>query len=240
MNVAFYSSSTGMIYQLEGLNVHANNVANVNTNGFKAMRPSFSDCLYTTMKSYNPDWQEGHGGFLQKTDLMFSQGNFTFSDSMFDFALPNDGFFALQEADGEISYTRDGAFHMSNTGEESWQLVNSDGKFVLDYEGNRIDIPFDEEGGIDYPALYNSVGVYAFPNPYGLNLIGSNRMSETLNSGQAVPVPDYDKVQGALELSNVDYASEIVHIIEVQRAFQMNSKIVQTADEMQRIANTLR
>ena len=251
MNIAFYSARTGMIAQQDGMNVTANNIANVNTVGYKALRPSFADCIYTEQRATEPEWDTGHGQYLNKTDFMWDQGGFHNTDNPLHYALGGDGFFMVRDYNGTDFLTRDGAFRISYI-EDHWELVNSNGDFVLDYEGNHITVPFitkeDEEGveyettEIDYSALTDMIGVYNVPNNWGLDQDRNNHFAITLRSG--APVPDLDnetiKIEYYLENSSVDFATEIVHVIESQRSFQMNARIVQTADEMQQIANNLR
>ncbi len=241
MNIAFYSGKTGLIAQQQGLNVYANNIANVNTVGFKASRPSFADCIYTVQRATEPDWQTGHGEHLQKTDLMYTVGTFVMTDNDLDFALPTEeGFFAVLDADGNTSYTRAGDFQISQIGDH-WELVSANGEFVLDYEGNHITVPFIEgTDKIDYGPLTDMIGVYTFDNNFGLELIGSNKLIATARSGEAVADPTLEKLRQALERSNTDIAGDMVHIIETQRSYQLSARVVQTADEFARIANNLR
>ena len=240
-----------MMAQQQGLNIHANNIANVNTVGFKTLRPSFAECLYVQYRETEPQWETGHGQYLMKTDLMWQEGQFTASDQPLDFALPNDGFFMVQDRNGATHLTRDGSFAISFNPElEVWQLVSGTGEFVLDYEGNPIAVPFevieDEEGNVtvtttvDYFALEGQIGVFTVPNNWGLEQTGDNRFVVTARSGEPLPAPEYDKVRMALERSTVDLAEEMVKIIETQRAYQLSSKIIQTSDEFIRIANNLR
>lgn len=241
MNIAFYTGTTGLIAQQQGLNVYSNNIANVNTVGFKASRPSFADCIYTIQRATEPEWQTGHGEFVQKTDLMYSAGTFIFTDNDLDFAIPSEeGFFAVQDRYGDIAYTRAGDFQMSQI-EDHWELVSANGEFVLDYEGNHITVPFIEgTKQVDYAALTDMIGVYAFDNNFGLELIGSNKLIATERSGEAAADTGLDKLRQALERSNTDIAGDMVHIIETQRSYQLSARIVQTADELERISNNLR
>jgi flagellar basal-body rod protein FlgG len=246
MNISFYTGRSGMIAQQEGLNIFANNIANINTVGFKAMRPSFAECLYVQYRSTEPRWETGHGQYLMKTDLMWEEGQFVASDQPLDFALPNDGFFMVADRFGQTHLTRDGAFSISfNVDDEIWQLVSSSGEYVLGYDGERIEIPFEviddvQTNIIDYVVLEGMIGVFTVPNNWGLDNISNNRFAVTDRSGEAAAAPDYDKVRMALERSTVDLAGDMVRIIETQRAYQLAAKIIQTSDEFIRIANTLR
>jgi flagellar basal-body rod protein FlgG len=240
-----------MIAQQEGLNIYANNIANINTTGFKPMRPSFAECLYVQYRSTEPRWETGHGQYVMKTDLMWEEGMFKATDQPLDFALPNDGFFMVADRNGDTYLTRDGAFSITfNTDEEIWQLVSSSGEYVLDYDGGRIEIPFETvtnaDGGeavtstVDYVALEGMIGVFSVPNNWGLENVSSNRFAVTDRSGEPVPELEYDKVRMALEMSSTDLAGDMVRIIETQRAYQLAAKIIQTSDEFIRIANNLR
>ena len=219
MNIAFYTGKTGLIAQQEGLNVYSNNIANVNTVGFKASRPSFA----------------------HSTQLMYSEGVFTYTDNDLDFAIPTEeGFFAVMDKYGDVNYTRAGDFQMSQIGDH-WELVSANGEFVLDYEGNHITVPFIEgTSKPDYEALTKMIGVYTFDNNFGLELLGSNKMTATERSGEAVADRSIDKIRMALERSNTDIAGDMVRIIETQRSYQMSARVVQTADELERITNNLR
>ena len=127
----------------------------------------------------------------------------------------------------------------AETGE--WYLVSGSGEYVMDYDMNRIVIPFDEETNLpDYTELKNMVGVFTFDNPYGLEAKGTNRYVSTDRSGAATADRGMDKLQGALVTSNVDLATQMVKLIETQRAYQISSRVVTTSDEFTRIANNLR
>jgi len=251
-----------MIAQQQGLNVYANNIANINTIGYKPLRPSFAECIYTLQHPPREQWQTGHGQYLSKTDLMWEQGGLVMTDQPLDLALPNEDFFMTLDRDGNTFLTRDGRFAISFTG-EAWELVNGFGDFVLDYEGNRIEIPFlmrvwDENGAnprlipfdpeldgeltdeIDYLTLYNLVGVFSVPNNWGLDQAENNRFVVTERSGAAVANPDSDKLNGMVEQSAVDFAGDMVRIIETQRSYQFNAKLVQVSDEIMKTVNNLR
>ncbi|MCL2633502.1 MAG: flagellar hook-basal body protein [Oscillospiraceae bacterium] len=249
MNISFYTARTGMIAQQAGLNIYANNIANLNTVGYKPLRPSFAECIYTLQHPPRTEWETGHGQYVMKTDLMWSEGSFIFSDQPLDFALPNSDFFMVLDRYGNTFLTRDGSFTITNMGTElepQWELVNGFGEFVLDYEGNRIPVPFEindagiQTNEIDYAALIPMIGVFSVANNWGLDQASNNHFVITERSGAPVPNPDADKVQGALEMSATDLAGDMVRIIETQRSYQLNAKVVQTSDELMRIVNNLR
>jgi flagellar basal-body rod protein FlgG len=245
MNISFYTARTGMIAQQQGLNVYSNNIANINTIGYKPLRPSFAECIYTLQHPPREQWQTGHGQWLNKTDLMWEQGGLLASDSPLDYAIPGYDFFMTLDRDGNTYLTRDGRFALSFTGEQ-WELVNGFGDFVLDYDMNRIAVPFmlDNDGNptttIDYAALLEMIGVFSVPNNWGLDQAENNRFIVTERSGAAAANPEADKLEGVIELSAVDFAGDMVRIIETQRSYQFNAKIVQVSDEIMKTVNSLR
>lgn len=261
MNISFYTSRTGMISQQQGLNVYANNIANVNTIGYKPLRPSFAECIYTLQHPPRNQWQTGHGQYTAKTDLMWGQGGLVLSDQPLDFAIAGDDFFMTMDRNGNTYLTRDGRFAITYTG-EYWELTNGMGDFVLDFEGNRIMVPFmmrivDENGKstllpfdpeldaeltneIDYAALRRIIGRFSVPNNWGLEQAENNRFVVTERSGDPVASEDSDLLESAYEQSAVDLAGEMVRIIETQRSYQFNAKLVQVSDEIMKTVNNLR
>lgn len=241
MNIAFHTGKTAMIAQAQALNVYGNNISNINTVGYQTMRPSFADCLYSTQRAPEEDWQTGHGAYIQKTDIMFSESSLYETGRMLDFALPNEGFFALQDRYGDVNYTRDGSFSMTQAETGAWYLVSGSGEYVMDYEMNRIVVPFNEDGTTaDYAALAGMIGVFEFENPYGIEAMGNNRYLATERSGEVTANENLDKLQGVLTTSNVELSEQMVKLIETQRGYQISSRVVTTSDEFTRIANNLR
>lgn len=241
MNIAFHTGKTAMIAQAQALNVYGNNIANINTYGYQTLRPAFADTLYSVQRETEPDWQTGHGAYIQKTDLMYEESSFYYTDRPLDFAVEGDGFFALQDRYGDVNYTRDGAFSMTQAETGEWYLVSGSGEYVLDYDMNRIVVPFNEDGTVaDYDELAKMVGVFEFENPYGIEALGTNRYVETDRSGAATANMDLQKLQGVLITSNVDLATQMTKLIETQRAYQISSRVVTTSDEFTQIANNLR
>lgn len=258
MNISFYTGAAGMISQQNGMNIYSNNIANVNTVGFKSLRPSFADCIYTIQRSTEPEWQTGHGQYVMKTDFMWDQGSFVTTEQPLDFAIANDNFFMVTDERGDNYLTRDGSFQITQI-DDHWELVSGMGEFVLDNDGNHITVPFvvetreihDENGVvtgteevqtqiIDYEALQNLIGQFAVPNNFGLDQSEDNHFVITDRSGEAVPSEDKELVRGALEMSTVDLAAEMVHLIETQRSYQLSARVVTTSDELMNIANNLR
>ena len=241
MNIAFHTGKTAMIAQAQALSVYGNNIANINTNGYQTIRPTFADTLYSVQRETEPEWQTGHGAYVQKTDLMYGESHFYYTERPLDFAIAGDGFFAVQDRFGDVNYTRDGAFSMTQAETGEWYLVSGSGEYVLDYDMNRIVVPFNEEGtAADYDELAKLVGVFEFENPYGIEAHSTNRYVATDRSGAVTANADLEKLQGVLIVSNVDLATQMVKLIETQRAYQISSRVVTTADEFTRIANNLR
>lgn len=238
MNIGFYSAKQGLLTSQTGLDVISNNIANVSTNGYKDLRPDFADLLYTESKKEYPAAQTGHGTKITHTDVMYKQGQFLRTNRALDFACPDDGFFAVRDQNGQVKYSKDGAFVLAqNNG--GLELVNSQGCRVLDYNGNTINAPI-QDGVVDYVQLQDMIGVYKFPNAHGLVADGNNAYRATASSGNAIADRNIDKICGALEGSTVDLADQMVKVIQYQRGFQANAKLVQTSDEIQTIVNNLR
>lgn len=240
--VGYHTAASGVMAYQMALDITANNMANVNTNGFKASRPSFADLIYTERNNNNEETQFGHGVRVQKTDMMFEQSQLRNTNRELDFAALDEGFFAVLTPEGNINYTKDGAFYISRESETApWELVNEYGAYVLDYEGNRIQVPFFEgTTDIDAAALAQMVGVYTFENPYGLDMVGDNYFVSNASSGPAVADTDAGKKQYYLEASGTNVANEMSKVIEYQRAFQLNINMVRTHDQLEDIVNNLR
>lgn len=258
MNISFYTGASGMITQQEGMNIYSHNISNVNTVGFKSLRPSFADCVYTIQRQTEPEWQTGHGQYIMKTDFMWEQGSFNMTEQDFDFAIPNDNFFMVLDERGDTYLTRDGSFEITQI-DDHWELVSGKGEFVLDNEGNHIIIPFltetvkisDENGNVigeeeiltnsvDFVTLTDMIGLYEVDNNWGLNQSEDNHFVATERSGAPRASEDREIIRQALEMSSVDLASEMVHLIETQRSYQLNARVVTTSDELMSIANNLR
>jgi flagellar basal-body rod protein FlgG len=256
---ALYSSSAGMQSQQTNLDVIANNLANVNTTGFKKVKAEFQDLLYQTSRAAGSDQgggntlptslQIGHGSRLISTAKIFTNGELTQTGERMDIAIQGDGFFEVQLADGTQAFTRDGALKVASDG----RVTTSDG---LPLQGGWQPIPAGTEqiniapngtvttrgaGGIQT----FQVQLVRFANPAGLESAGRNLFKETGASGTPeVGNPSengYGELQqGYLEMSNVKVVEEMVNMILAQRAYEVNSKAVQTADEMMQLSNNLR
>lgn len=239
MNEGFYSAASGVLNMQTAMDITANNIANVSTHGFKPMRASFSDLLYTVRNKEDKDVDMGHGVKIDKTDLMFDGGQLVPTGRELDFAVAGEGLFALQKAEGETVYSKDGAFYLMQQ-EGSWYLTDEKGSRVLDEYGSPIIAEYDENGVPDKSLIADSVAVYKFPNPYGLKPDGDNYFLQTESSGQAQVDEAAEKMQCYLEASSSNLADQMVKVIEYQRAFSLNIKMVQTADQIEQNVNNLR
>jgi flagellar basal body rod protein FlgG len=235
-----------MVSQQTNLNTIANNMANVSTTAFKPQETAFSALMYQNVYGgggEGNDITNGSGVRVQKTGTDFTQGELQSTGMPMDCAILGEGFFAVENSeDGTVTYTRDGAFQLSADGSETW-LVNGAGNYVLDADEERIEVTAaatdadgNTTGGFD-PA---SVGVYRFANQNGLELAGGNQYRATELSGEAEAVEKPAVKAGYLENSRVQIAQELVKMIEASKGFAFGSKIVQTADEMEKVVNQLR
>lgn len=256
---ALYSAATGMQSQQLNLDVIANNLANVNTTGFKKSKIEFQDLLYQSTRAPGADQgggnsvpagiQVGHGSRAVATPKIFTNGELTQTGEKLDVAIQGDGFFEVQLPDGTVGYTRDGGFKVSNAG----QIVTSDGYIV---QGGFQPIPQGTTGvtisatgevtttGPDGNQQFR-VNLVRFANPAGLDSAGRNLYRETPASGAPeIGNPGEngfgELAQGYLELSNVKVVEEMVNLILAQRAYEVNSRAVQAADEMMQMGNNLR
>ena len=257
----FWVAATGMGSQQLNLDVIANNLANVNTVGFKKSRADFEELLYQEERvpgaASSPDTQiptglhVGLGVRPVATQKIFTEGNMEQTANALDLAIEGDGFFKILLPNGEFGYTRNGSFKLNSNG----QMVTPTG-YTLDPE---ISIPEDTrnitissdgivsitQGDSDIPTEVGNIELAKFINPGGLRPIGRNLYVATEASGDEIAgVPGSDGLgtlsQGFLEMSNVNVVEEMVNMIISQRAYEMNSKAIQTADEMIQIVNQLR
>jgi flagellar basal-body rod protein FlgG len=241
------------------LDVIANNLANVNTTGYKKSKIEFQDLLYETTRAPGAEQgngtelptglQVGHGSRAVATAKVFSEGELTQTGANLDLAIQGDGFFQVQQADGTLAYTRDGALKTSSTG----QITTSDGLIL---QGGFQPIATGTTGITVSPdgaftttgasgATSFQVTMVRFANPAGLQSLGRNLYTETPASGPAeTGTPGQNGFgslqQGYLEMSNVKVVEEMVNMIVAQRAYEVNSKAVQAADEMMQQSNNLR
>jgi flagellar basal-body rod protein FlgG len=254
-----------MIGQQSNIDTISNNLANVNTSGFKKVRADFEDLLYqTTQVAGTPATEDtvvpvgvqmGHGVKLAATQRMFAQGALQNTDNPNDIALEGEGFFRIQTYDGSYAYTRDGAFKIDSDG----RLVTSNGYHVLPdivFPSNFLPqtVNITQTGAVSVKVPINgkveevSVGqieLYRFPNPAGLTACGENLFKVTQASGGPIEGrPGYagmgKTIHKMLEMSNVSVVSEMVNLIVAQRAYEFNSRTVQTSDNMLATATSLK
>jgi flagellar basal-body rod protein FlgG len=256
---ALYSASAGMQSQQTNLDVIANNLANVNTTGYKKSKAEFQDLLYQTTRSAGADQgsgyqlptgvQIGHGSRLVSTSKIFTTGELTSTGERLDVAIHGDGYFEVQLPDGTRAYSRDGALKTDATG----RITTSDG---LPLQGGFQPIPagttnvtIAPNGEVTTQGAAGKqtfrVNLVRFANPAGLDAVGHNLFKETTVSGTPEignPAENGfgELQQGYLEMSNVKVVEEMVNMILAQRAYEVNSKAVQSADEMMQMSNNLR
>lgn len=253
MNSALWVAKTGLDAQQTRLSVVSNNLANVNTTGFKKGRAAFEDLLYQTVRQPGAQTTQqtqaptgltlGTGVRVVATDKQFSQGNLQQTSNPLDVAINGRGFFQVLQPDGSNAYTRDGSFQVNAQGE----LVTASGYAVqpgITIPQNALSVTIGNDGTVSVQlpgqAASQQVGSLTladFINPAGLQPKGDNLFLETAASGAPqTGTPGLSGTgslqQGALEASNVNVVEEMVNMIETQRAYEMNSKAIATADQM--------
>ncbi len=227
---AFYSAGSGLKSSQTAMDNTANNLANVNTNGYKKQNTGFSELLYSSVDGGRNGFRIGNGVRATAGAGNFTNGTMEYTGGELDFALESDGLFAVRTKDGGVGYTRDGSFKISVEGNGNY-LVTANGDYVLDKNGEKIEL--------DESDLRDKIGVYAFPNPQGLASQGGNLFEATEVSGVASSTEGKIR-SGYLELSNVELSGEMTDLITIQRSFQVNAQMVKTADEVENIVNNLR
>ncbi len=256
---SLYTASTGMYAQQLNVDTLAHNMANVNTAGFKKQRVEFQDLLYQTIKrpASGPNVMEpvglevGLGVKPSAINTLFKQGNLQQTENPLDVAIQGVGFFGITVGDQTL-YTRDGAIKIDASG----NLVTADGNLYLGAEAisdpNAYDINIAKDGTITYQIPGDDTAqeagklqVFKFMNPAGLLKVGKNLYQATANSGEAQEWDSEDdsttSIQsGYLEMSNVQIVEEMVNLITAQRAYEINSKVIQSSDEMLQTATNLR
>ena len=255
---AMFVAATGLQKQQQRMDTIAHNVANVNTAGFKSSRLDFKDALYTAgitpalPRTPEGNQQRGNGVMAAGVSKDYSIGMIQLTERPFDLAIEGDGYFSLQDVNGAVVYTRVGDFNIGvdEDGYTSW-LVNANGSWVLDADGERIQIPqgttamaIDQDGVITFTAGEEdttvALGIFTFRNIMGLMSVGDGAYAETIASGERMPAEGANVLQGALEGSNVSLSDEMTRLIRTQRAFTLASRALTTADEMEGIANNMR
>jgi len=256
---SLYSAAAGMESQQLNLDVISNNLANVNTTGFKKSKAEFQELLYQTTRAPGADQgsgnqvptgiQIGQGSKPVATARIFTNGDLTQTGEQLDVAVQGDGFFEVQMPDGTLAYTRDGGFKTGPDG----RIVTSDGLPLQagfqPVPAGTTNITIGSQGNVTYTGANGTtsfqVQLVRFANPAGLQSMGGNLFKETTSSGTPqLGTPGSNGFgtlnQGYLELSNVSVVEEMVNLIQAQRAYEVNSKAVQAADEMMQQSNNLK
>ena len=260
-------AATGIRHQQSRLDTIANNVANINSLAYKSSRLDFKDALYTN--EFNTSYprtpepvgnqQKGHGVMLAAITKDFRTGSIQSTGRDLDCMIEGEGFFELEDPNGDILYTRNGAFELGE-GDEGLFIVSGDGWYIHDEFGDRIEVPYEttsiviekdgtivfssgdpelEEGGEAWEVRVK-LGIFTFRNITGLESSGNGNYIESAASGTRRPAENFRVWQGDLEISNVNLSEEMTRIIRTQRVFQLASRALTTADDMEGIANNLR
>lgn len=256
---ALYTAATGMMAQQTNIDNIANNLANVSTTGFKRGRANFQDLLYQALSpagssssTQTPTGiQIGYGTRLIAIQKLFTQGALQETGEDTDIAIEGSGFFEISLPDGSLAYTRDGSFKIEgSTGE----LVTSNGHSLsspISIPSDKSQTIIDADGTVKVvlddqtESQIGNIQLYRFQNPAGLKSIGSNLFVETQTSGTPTAgtpgAAGYGTLRGSyLELSNVSVVEELVNMIVSQRAYEINSRAISTADEMMQTAGQLK
>jgi flagellar basal-body rod protein FlgG len=257
MDASMWVAKTGLDAQQTRMNVISNNLANVNTTGFKRDRAVFEDMLYQNVKQAGGQTDAnsqaptglmlGTGVRIVATEKLHSQGTMVTTQNPLDLAISGDGYFQIAKGDGSLAYTRDGGFKISATG----QLVTSSGALLqpaitIPNTASSVTIGRDGTVSIELTTggaqVLGQIQIARFVNPSGLQSLGQNLMKDTPASGAPqVLAPGVggagSLMQGTLEASNVNVVEEMVNMIETQRAYEINSKAISAVDGMLRFLN---
>ncbi len=250
---SLWIAKTGLDAQQTQLDVIANNLANLSTNGYKRSRAVFEDLLYQTMRQPGAQssqqttipsgLQLGTGVRTIATEKNFAQGSLSQTSNGLDIAINGQGFFQVQMPDGTLAYTRDGSFQKDSTG----LVVTASGyplspALTIPSDATSLTIGRDGvvsvvQAGSATPSQIGTIQIAGFVNPGGLQSVGENLFVETASSGTPSPnTPGTNGTgllnQGYVETSNVNSAEELVNMIQTQRAYEMNSKVISTSDAM--------
>ncbi|TAK91778.1 MAG: flagellar basal-body rod protein FlgG [Burkholderiaceae bacterium] len=250
---SLWITKTGMESQQMQLDVISNNLANVSTNGFKRQRAVFEDLIYQTLRQPGAQssqqtqvpsgLQVGTGVRPVATVRNFTQGNLTQTGNSLDMAIQGQGFFQVQMPDGTTAYSRAGSFQLDNTG----QIVTPNGEPLqpsVTIPANAISISISQDGivsviqpGSPTAVQVGTIQLATFVNTGGLLSLGNNLYAETASSGSPTPnTPGTNGAgvlnQGFVEASNVNVVEELVNLIQTQRAFEINSRAIQTSDQI--------
>ena len=257
---ALRTSATGMKAQEVRVDVIANNLANVNTAGFKKTQAQFQDLLYQTLRPAGvaefqgqivpAELQVGHGVRLSSTQKVFTQGELQKTQNDLDLAIVGDGFFQITQPDGTVAYTRDGNFEISQDG----MLVTTDGLPLqpqITIPQNILKLSVGADGNVDVllpgqvqPQNVGRIELARFINPAGLRNVGNNLFLETVSSNTPIlgnpSENEFGQIeQGYIEFSNVSVVDELVDLITAQRVYELNSRGISIADNMLQVAGSI-
>ncbi|MBF0361828.1 MAG: flagellar basal-body rod protein FlgG [Oligoflexia bacterium] len=258
---ALNTAATGMAAQDANINTIANNIANVNTTGFKKGRTEFEDLLYQTVQEaggrssansiHNVGTQIGSGAKVSATRKINSMGSVNRTENPLDLMINGEGYFGIISPSNEVKYTRDGSFNVDNQG----SIVTRSGHKLfpgITIPPNTTSINISTDGKVDIytknqigPQNVGTIPVFTFINPAGLRSEGGNLLGQTVASGEAVQgIGSKENAgsieQGALESSNVSVMNEMTDMIRAQRAYEMNAKVLGVADSMLQTVNNIK
>lgn len=261
MDRSLFIAATGMEAQRINIDVISNNLANVNTAGFKKSRADFQELMYQSLKTAGTVSAEGTevptgiqlglGVKPSAVQKIFQQGDFVSTGNNLDLVIEGNGFFQITKPDGELAYSRAGSFKLNSEG----SIVNSDGYPMepsITIPPNSLGITITPEGAVSVlqagnntPVEVGQIETAQFINPSGLRAIGKNLFLPSGSSGEPTTGnPGAEGLgsisQGFIELSNVNVVEEMVNMIVSQRAYELNSKVIQSADEMLAQANNIK
>ncbi|HYK88157.1 MAG TPA: flagellar basal-body rod protein FlgG [Acidobacteriota bacterium] len=257
---ALYTAASGMEAQQLNIDTIAHNLANINTGGFKLRRAQFQDLLYQNIRQAGAantsttdipvGLQIGLGTKPIATEMIFSQGDFASTNNPLDVVIQGQGFFQIRQVNGQIAYTRNGSFHLNRDG----NLVTAEGDLLdpqITIPQDQIGITIGSDGTVSVlqaaqtqPQQVGKIEIANFQNPAGLQSMGKNLFLATQASGDPIPGTPGENGLGTLlsgftEQSNVSVVEEMINMIISQRAYEANSKIIRTADDMFTQANNV-
>ncbi len=260
---ALRTAASGMYSQQLNIEVIANNIANINTTAFKKNKAEFQDMMYqeipvSTLSSdltqsaqaSSDKIQIGNGVQPVSSQKIFSQGDLTQTNNQLDLAIQGDGFFQVKKPDGTYAYTRDGSFKINSEG----KIVTAGGYYLdpeITLDEDSVSLVVNKDGSVEVEQVgggkiqLDNIQLVRFLNPGGLKAIGNNLYEETNSSGTPIygtpGLNGFGEInQGYLESSNVDIVEEMISMIAAQRAYEINSKTVQTVENMMTMANNLK
>lgn len=236
MNASFYTARQGVMSQQEKMNVVSNNIANVNTTGYKSKDSVFQDLMYHNMRdveTVDSRIYAGAGAAVNHTNTNYASGAIAPSTGSYDFGIQGEGFFMIQDsATEEILYTRDGSFQVSER-PDGFYLITANNQLVLDRNGQPIRRTETME-------LTGTPGVFTFENTDGMLSIGNNSFQPIEKNGEPIFNEEAKVLEGYLEQSNVDLANEMTKVIEASRSYSYVLKMLQTSNEVEETINSLR